>query len=126
MIRPALTVLLIAAAAGCSGVPTSTSVPVRGGARQTPVYPDLFRELLAHDSAETRGKIAHAWAQLFEGDSASERIYYPAGGDMGYVEDVANGDVRTEGMSYGMMIAVQLDRRDVFDRLWRWARSQRP
>ena len=89
----------------------------------TGAYPDLFAELLGRDSAETRGKIAHAWAQLFEGDSASERVYYPAGGDMGYVEDIANGDVRTEGMSYGMMIAVQLDRRDVFDRIWRWART---
>ena len=36
---------------------------------------------------------------------------------MAYVTDVLNKDVRTEGMSYGMMIAVQLDRKKEFDRL---------
>jgi len=40
---------------------------------------------------------------------------------MAYMLDVANTDVRTEGMSYGMMIAVQLNKREEFDRLWLWA-----
>ena len=39
---------------------------------------------------------------------------------MAYISDVKNHDVRTEGMSYGLMIAVQFDRQDIFDRLWRW------
>ena len=26
-------------------------------------------------------------------------------------------------MSYGLMLAVQLDKRDEFDRLWRWAKA---
>ena len=26
-------------------------------------------------------------------------------------------------MSYGMMIAVQFDRKDIFDRLWRWCKK---
>src|SRR5690606_34775980 len=34
-----------------------------------------------------------------------------------------NNDVRSEGMSYGMMIAVQVDRKDDFDALWNWAKS---
>lgn len=38
----------------------------------------------------------------------------------GYVMDTGNHDVRTEGMSYAMMIAVQYDRKDVFDKLWGW------
>ena len=122
MIRHALTAGLLAVA-GCSSLPSSTGDSLTRGAIVTGVYPDLFQELLARDSAETQRKISGAWGQLFEGDSASERIYYPVGSDMGYVEDIANGDVRTEGMSYGMMIAVQLGRRDVFDRLWRWART---
>ena len=111
------------AAAGCSGPPASQADSPAGGALATGVYPDLFQELLGTDSAATRVKLSRAWDQLFEGDSASERIYYPVGTGMAYVEDIANGDVRTEGMSYGMMVAVQLDRRDVFDRLWRWART---
>ena len=32
-----------------------------------------------------------------------ERVYYPVGTDMGYICDTGNNDVRTEGMSYGMM-----------------------
>jgi len=31
--------------------------------------------------------------------------------------------VRSEGMSYGMMIAVQMDKKPEFDRLWRWAKT---
>ena len=34
--------------------------------------------------------------------------------------DTGNHDVRTEGMSYAMMIAVQYGRKDVFDKLWGW------
>lgn len=30
--------------------------------------------------------------------------------------------MRTEGMSYGMMICVQLDHREQFDKLWKWAK----
>ena len=41
--------------------------------------------------------------------------------DMAYGSDLKNHDVRTEGMSYGMMVAVQLDKKDILDRLGgRW------
>lgn len=52
-----------------------------------------------------------------------ERVYYPVGDDMAYIMDTGNNDVRTEGMSYGMMICVQLDMREEFDRLWKWAKT---
>ncbi|MCL1844527.1 MAG: glycosyl hydrolase family 8 [Defluviitaleaceae bacterium] len=42
-------------------------------------------------------------------------------GTMGYMLDSGNPDVRSEGMSYGMVMAVQMDRQDIFDALWRWA-----
>lgn len=42
---------------------------------------------------------------------------------MGYLEDTGNHDVRTEGMSYGMMICVQLDWKEEFDRIWKWSRT---
>ena len=51
-----------------------------------------------------------AWQQLVYGDDDTQRVYYPTGAEMAYVEDIGNGDMRTEGMSYGMMIAVQLDK----------------
>jgi oligosaccharide reducing-end xylanase len=36
---------------------------------------------------------------------------------------VANNDVRSEGMSYGMMIALQYDKKHEFDALWNWAKT---
>ena len=42
---------------------------------------------------------------------------------MAYVSDLKNHDARTEGLSYGMMVAVQLNKKDVFDRLWRWTKK---
>ena len=71
----------------------------------------------------SRARIDAAWDQLFYGDDDSERVYYPVGEDMAYIMDIGNGDVRTEGMSYGMMIAVQLDKKEEFDRLWKWAKT---
>jgi oligosaccharide reducing-end xylanase len=37
--------------------------------------------------------------------------------------DLWNGDVRSEGMSYGMMIALQMDRQDDFNAIWNWAKT---
>ena len=45
-------------------------------------------------------------------------IYYPVGDDMGYLTDTGNNDARTEGMSYGMMMCVQLNMKEEFDRIW--------
>ncbi len=94
-----------------------------GGAYATGTYPDLFSSLLGKPPADIQGKIDTAFNRLFFGDDSTGRVCYPAGSDMAYVEDVANNDVRTEGMSYGMMIAVQMNRKDVFDRLWKWAKT---
>ncbi len=43
-------------------------------------------------------------------------------GSEAYIEDVEFDDVRSEGQSYGMMIAVQLDMQDVFDKIWAWTK----
>ena len=99
-----------------------TSVPVNA-AFETGVYPNLFRDYLGKNDEEIQAKIDSAWDQLFYGDDVSERVYYPVGSDMAYISDIANEDVRTEGMSYGMMIAVQLNKKEEFDRLWKWTRT---
>jgi len=91
------------------------------GALAKGMYRNMFAELgYAEDAIEAR--LQAAWEGLFEGDEDT-RIYYPAGDDMGYLLDTGNMDVRTEGMSYGMMMAVQMDRQDVFDRIWKWTRT---
>jgi oligosaccharide reducing-end xylanase len=82
---------------------------------------NLFHDLLGKSEAELDAKLEAAWAHFFLGDGDSQRLYYPVGPDLAYIADIGSGDVRSEGMSYGMMLAVQLDKRAEFDRLWQWA-----
>ncbi|HET7535834.1 MAG TPA: glycosyl hydrolase family 8, partial [Candidatus Didemnitutus sp.] len=84
---------------------------------------NLFAELLGKTDAQVDAKIAAAWQQLFYGNDQEQRVYYPVAGDMAYIADIGSNDVRSEGMSYGMMLAVQMDKRAEFDRLWRWAKK---
>jgi oligosaccharide reducing-end xylanase len=95
----------------------------RSGAYYTKQYPNLFTELLGIDTLQVHQKIDKAWQQLFYGSDENERLYFPAEPDMAYIKDVLHGDVRSEGMSYGMMIAVQLNKKQEFDRLWKWAKT---
>lgn len=81
-----------------------------------------YRNVLAesgYGEVEITERVQEAWRQLFEGD-AETRIYHESGHDKGYMLDTGNLDVRTEGMSYGLMMAVQMNRQEVFDRLWKW------
>jgi oligosaccharide reducing-end xylanase len=96
------------------------------GAYKTKQYRDLFAEQ-GHSPAETRAKIDKAFKQLFHGDGQEETVYFETGanknGTLAYITDWANNDARSEGMSYGMMIAVQLDKKREFDAIWNWART---
>ena len=96
------------------------------GAYKTGHYRDLFAEA-GHSSTESSAKIEKAFQQLFHGDGQYERLYFETGanqnGPLAYMTDWANNDARTEGMSYGMMIAVQLDKKREFDALWNWANT---
>jgi len=108
-------------AATATLVPTAIRTSVRSF--QTGDYRNLFAEYLGKNEAEIRGKLDAAWDSLFYGDDDFQRVYYPAGEDMAYMVDIGNNDVRSEGMSYGMMIAVQLDKKEEFNRLWKWAKT---
>ncbi|WHZ05091.1 glycosyl hydrolase family 8 [Neobacillus sp. YX16] len=96
----------------------SKLVEMQEGSFYTEQYRNLFKEIGKTDD-EIAKRIQQNWDELFNGDEDT-RIYYPVGDDMGYMLDTGNLDVRTEGMSYGMMMAVQMGNKDVFDRLWRW------
>ncbi|HEY8994482.1 MAG TPA: glycosyl hydrolase family 8 [Lacunisphaera sp.] len=87
----------------------------------SPSNRNLFRELLGKSETELDAKLDAAWRHFFAGDADHQRLYYAAGADQAYIADTGNNDVRSEGMSYGMMLAVQLDKKAEFDRLWRWA-----
>jgi oligosaccharide reducing-end xylanase len=97
------------------------------GAYKTHRYRNLFAEQLGRSAADGRAKVERAFQQLFHGDGHEQRLYFETGananGPLAYMTDWANDDARTEGMSYGMMIAVQLGRKREFDALWNWART---
>jgi oligosaccharide reducing-end xylanase len=99
--------------------PTPTRESIRSSASGE--YRNLFAEYLGKTDEEIQGKVEAAWESLFYGSDDFQRVYYPVGEDMAYMKDIGNDDIRSEGMSYGMMIAVQLDRQEEFDRLWTWA-----
>lgn len=105
--------------------PTATPMPVPTSVQsvENNNYRNLFKEYLGKTDAEIQAKQDTAWQQLFYGDDDSQRVYYPVGDDMAYITDIGNSDVRTEGMSYGMMIAVQLDKQEEFNRLWKWTKT---
>lgn len=95
--------------------------PASMGAVSTGNYRNLFKEL-GYSDAEIDEKVESAWQKLFYGND-EERIYYPVGDDMAYIYTADTDDVRSEGMSYGMMICVQMDKQEEFNRLWKWAKT---
>ncbi len=110
---------------GVSETPPSAAAPTDGaGAYASGTYRNLFVEA-GHSPDEVAAKIAHAYQQLFHGDLETQRLYFPSGenenGPLAYIPDIQHHDVRSEGMSYGMMITVQLDKKAEFDALWNWS-----
>ena len=84
-------------------------------------YRNVFAEygISEKDVAKRLEEIRQTW---FYGTD-DERVYFPVGDDMAYIMYTGNNDARTEGMSYGMMICVQLNMKEEFDRLWKWAKT---
>ncbi len=95
--------------------------PWTKGAAETGKYRNYFKEL-GYSQKEIDKKIADAYYTIFESDNPAYSNVDVDGIPMGYVSDVKNRDVRTEGQSYGMMIAVQLDKPEMFNRIWRWSK----
>ncbi len=81
-------------------------------------YRNAFAEA-GYSQAAIDAKVDKAYKDLFESKAG---IYFEVGDSMAYVSDLKNHDARTEGLSYGMMVAVQLNKKEVFDRIWRWSK----
>ena len=100
--------------------PSPSRTPRESGAPA--VRRNLFREAgFAQNAIDA--KVDGALHDFFQGDE-SLRCYYETGADEAYILDSGHGNVCSEGMSYGMMIAVQADRREEFDRLWNFSRRR--
>ena len=90
--------------------------PWEKGAAETGKYRNLFLEA-GYSQAEIDAKLEKAFYDVFEGPN---RVYFEVEDSLAYVSDLKNKDARTEGLSYGLMVAVQFDKQEMFDRLWRW------
>jgi oligosaccharide reducing-end xylanase len=86
----------------------------------------LFAEI-GKPPAAIRQKIDAAFQQLFHGNLTNETVFYEAGtnanGPLAFITDVKHRDVRSEGLSYGMMIAVQLNKQAEFNAIWNWSKT---
>ena len=96
-------------------------VPATEGAAYTGKYRNLFKEY-GYSEDEINKKVESTWEKLFYGTD-DERLYYPVDDDMAYIYTADTDDVRSEGMSYGMMICVQMNKQEEFNRLWKWAKT---
>ena len=94
-------------------------LPYTKGAFATRRHRNLFAEL-GYKQKDIDKKLKSVFESVFYGP---DKVYFEVGDSMAYISDIKNHDVRTEGMSYGLMIAVQFDRTDIFDRLWRWGKK---
>jgi oligosaccharide reducing-end xylanase len=96
------------------------------GAFATGKYRNLFAEI-GKSPVEIRKKVDSAFQQLFHGNLTNETVYYEAGtnanGSLAFVTDIKHLDVRSEGLSYGMIIAVQLGKKAEFDAIWNWSKT---
>lgn len=88
------------------------------GAFRTGIYPNCF-ELIGISKAEADRRVKETFDTMFF--DPEEKIWHDTDPDSGCLVDTGNIDARTEGMSYGMMMCVQLDRQELFDKLLRFS-----
>ena len=79
--------------------------PWKKGGFETGKYRNLFVEM-GYREADVNAKLKEVFNDVFRGPN---KVYFEVGDSMGYISDIKNHDVRTEGMSYGLMIAVQFE-----------------
>ncbi|HEY3497001.1 MAG TPA: glycosyl hydrolase family 8, partial [Polyangiaceae bacterium] len=116
--------------AGSGGAPNacrdagSTGTP-RAACAAPACYRNLFSEVLGRSPADVQAKMTGIVQQLFHGTGAEQRIYYELSSDssQAFIEDIASNDIRSEGQSYGMFVAVHMNMQAEFDKLWRYAKS---
>ena len=90
-------------------------------------YDNVFQLVLNKTDTDTDGKVDDAFQQLFHGDPAGEAIFgvplcNSKKDDEACIYDFYHVDIRTEGMSLGMLITVELDHQTEFDKLWNYTK----
>ena len=97
--------------------------------------PNLLTDVLGRTQAEVDTKLLTAVNRFFGigsndpatpsvGNGGARSFYVlPQDTSMGFVWAADSADIRSEGMSYGMFIAVQMNLQQQFDQLWRFAKT---
>jgi oligosaccharide reducing-end xylanase len=121
--------LALCALGGCSPTTDSLGYDDTGSTSLTPLtppksYPNAFRDVLGESEAAITTKITNAFNTIFHGDPSSTAIYFPVGTNEAYIQDILHDDIRTEGIGLGMMICVQMNKQDEFDKLWTYAKAE--
>lgn len=83
------------------------------------IYRNVFAEC-GYTEEEIEKRVEDTFYEIFYGEN---KFYCEGEEETGYLVDTGNLDARTEGMSYGMMMCVQLDKKKEFDRIWKWAKT---
>ena len=106
---------------GCTH--TTDSLGTNQAVEVPPEGEGTFQEVLGKGQEEVDQKVQDAFEQLFYGDPDSEAIYVEDGEDGAYIYNVAEEDIRTDALGYGLLITVELDRPDEFARLWTYGKE---
>jgi len=88
-------------------------------------YPNLFSEVLGVAPADVQAKMTSIVEQLFHGTEQDQAIYFELSSNpaQAFIQDINSNDIRSEGQSYGMFIAVQMNMPTEFDKLWAYAKA---
>lgn len=114
---PSLNVLALTLIAASPLQAAFNESPPVTGAYESGQYRNLFQEI-GKSSIDQR--VAQTFNTMFYGND-NEKLFYEFDSDESYIKTIDTNDVRSEGMSWGMMIAVQMNKKDEFDKLWRFA-----
>jgi oligosaccharide reducing-end xylanase len=119
-----------AGSAGSGGTDAGGSAGAAGSGSGT----NLFTSLSGKTQQEVDEKVSTAVNRFFgvgTGEPTTPtvdtgyRCYYELPNDpsMAFIWAADSSDIRSEGMSYGMMIAVQMGMQPEFDKLWKFAKT---
>lgn len=113
----------------CISLSTYAVTPHPESAWVTRNYPNSFLRFGLGTSEEINAKLQASYAQLFgpydesgngRNETGSILRNHQGGIDAQFIYAFDSDDIRSEGMSYGMMIAVMMNDQTTFDRLWRF------
>ena len=104
-----LACLLVCGGTMCEAKPTSAASDTdkSKGAFYTGTYRNLFNEYLGVTQSQTDERLAQIWKHFFVDEDT--KMYFEDSDSTAYIYDTGSHDVRTDGMSYGMMICVQMN-----------------